>query len=450
MSLRSGTQKYGDVPKDEWVVITSPEGHGDFNRNLYLEKILPEKVESNKRQYDHDFKGGLNPIEWYTLPSWWGIVQTECGQHDCPYPYPHSSCERTCIGKPFTTGYQQQNYTKQEALEFCEIVIKINNAKNEWDSYRCNNYPRSPVYCTYIRDSGALVKFAEVLKNEMRDEGLNILPILEDFAGGIPYASAEEDPSIYQSDEVVTVTPGALTWYYVKKPSGVCERLNVSQNFVDRMTSQGWIFSLTDICKTGVKCPARVRIINNETNQASGDGVFNCDTIEQYTEDPRYRVEYYDGVTTTPTTTTTTIPTTTTTTTPTTVHVTPPEETRCYMVHGQKVQLTQQAVDYYRNIDVTVTPCNGITSPPPPSPPPPPPPPPEPEKLTWYYVKKPSGICERLNVSQNFVDRMTSQGWIFSLTDICVTSPPPPEPEPGEINWIPEPFFSFINNVFRR
>ena len=176
MSLRSGTEKYGgngvisDPIKDEWVTINT--GDGDYDRNLYLEKILPEKVASNTRQYGQAFKGGLIPIEWYTLPSWWGIVQTECGQHDCPYPYPHSSCERTCIGEPFTTGYQQQNYTKQEALEFCEIVIKINDAKNEWDSYRCNNYPRSPVYCTYIRDSGALVKFAEVLKNEMKNEGL--------------------------------------------------------------------------------------------------------------------------------------------------------------------------------------------------------------------------------------------------------------------------------------
>ena len=51
--------------------------------------------------------------------------------------------------------------------------------------------------------------------------------------------------------------------------------------------------------------------------------------------------------------------------------------------------------------------------------------------LTWYYVKKPSGICERLNVSQNFVDKMTQQGWIFSLTDICPTTEDilPPEEE---------------------
>jgi len=84
--------------------------------------------------------------------------------------------------------------------------------------------------------------------------------------------------------------------------------------------------------------------------------------------------------------------------------------------------------------------------------------------LTWYYVKKPSGICERLNVSEKFVNQMTSQGWIFSLTDICPEPttdhiPPPEEPElevvvtptePKEVNWIPEPFFSIINNVFRR
>jgi len=32
-------------------------------------------------------------------------------------------------------------------------------------------------------------------------------------------------------------------------------------------------------------------------------------------------------------------------------------ETKCYMVHGQEVELTQQAVDYYTNLGVTVTQC---------------------------------------------------------------------------------------------
>jgi hypothetical protein len=54
---------------------------------------------------------------------------------------------------------------------------------------------------------------------------------------------------------------------------------------------------------------------------------------------------------------------------------------------------------------------------------PPPSSPSPPSNLTWYYVKKPSGICERLNVSQNFVDRMTPRGWKFSLTDICKETP---------------------------
>ena len=30
---------------------------------------------------------------------------------------------------------------------------------------------------------------------------------------------------------------------------------------------------------------------------------------------------------------------------------------KCYIVHGQKMPLTEQAVDYYRNIGVTVTKC---------------------------------------------------------------------------------------------
>jgi len=101
-------------------------------------------------------------------------------------------------------------------------------------------------------------------------------------------------------EEPVVVTPGVLTWYYVKKPSGICERLNVSQNFVNQMTSQGWIFSLTDICAT-----------------------------EPEPEEPE------------------------------TVDVIPPgvAETSCYMVHGQKLELTEQAVGYYINAGVTVTPC---------------------------------------------------------------------------------------------
>ena len=92
----------------------------------------------------------------------------------------------------------------------------------------------------------------------------------------------------------------------------------------------------------------------------------------------------------------------------TTDHVQPPYDPesyqhiggeKCYMVHGQKMPLTQQAVDYYRNIGVSVTPCEDLGHGDPPFPP---------------------------------------------------TTPTPTPTEPSQVNWIPEPFFSFINNVFKR
>ena len=45
------------------------------------------------------------------------------------------------------------------------------------------------------------------------------------------------------------VNAGETSWYYVKTPSGRCERMKVSQKFVDVQTPRGWKFSLTDICK---------------------------------------------------------------------------------------------------------------------------------------------------------------------------------------------------------
>ena len=379
------------------------------------EKALAEKVAFNQIEYNKDFKGGLNPTQWRELPSWWQITQTDCGQHDCPYPYPHTSCARTCIGEPYAQGYQQQGWNRQEALEFCRLVIKINKDKQAWDDYRCSVIGDS-YYCRSW-DTGGFSEYAKQLEREINTNA----PIHPNLISEFPkYYPDEEntmvmDPSILQSGESVTVTPGVLTWYYVKKPSGICERLNVSQNFVDRMSSKGWIFSLTDICKTDVKCPARVRIINNETNQASGDGFFDCATIERYEENPRYRVEYYDEVTPTPTLTPTP--------TPTTSDVIPPTvaQTRCYMVYGRKMELTEQAVGYYINQGVSVTPCEAITDE---IPPPSQLPPIEEEPVTTDHVTPPD----------------------MSVEVPMVTVTPT---EPSQVNWIPEPFFSFINNVFR-
>ena len=182
---------------------------------------------------------------------------------------------------------------------------------------------------------------------------LSLAQLVMDY---FPLQEASAEP------EFKVVTPGKLTWYYVKKPSGVCERLNVSQNFVDRMTAQGWIFSLTDICATP---------------------------------------------------------------TSTTIHVSPPEETRCYMVHGKKLELSQQAVGYYINLGVTVTPCEAITD----------------------EIPPPSQIppIEEQPVTTDHVDPPFPQDMPVDDEPITVTPT-----EPGQVNWIPEPFFSFINNVFRR
>jgi hypothetical protein len=112
-------------------------------------------------------------------------------------------------------------------------------------------------------------------------------------------------------EEPVVVTPGELTWYFVQRPSGICERMNVSQNFVDTMSAKGWVFSLTDICAT-----------------------------EPEPEEPKTDIIDPPGV----------------------------AETSCYMVHGQKLELTEQAVGYYINAGVTVTPCEAVEPEPTPTP----------------------------------------------------------------------------------
>ena len=163
-----------------------------------------------------------------------------------------------------------------------------------------------------------------------------------------------------------------------------------------------------------IKCPARVQIVSNITNVVAGEGEFNCATIERYEADPDYRIVYtQNGF----------IPTQEPEPTPepTTVHVSPPEETRCYMVHGQELELTEQAVGYYINLGVTVTPCGAITD----EVPPPSILPTEEPPITTVHIPPPE----------------------MPVEEPMITVTPT---EPGQVNWIPEPFFSFINNVFRR
>ena len=56
------------------------------------------------------------------------------------------------------------------------------------------------------------------------------------------------------------------------------------------------------------------------------------------------------------------------------------------------------------------------------------------ESATWYYVKKPSGVCVRTRLTPSSVIKAQSLGWILSLTDICAQEPTPtPTPTPVTI-----------------
>jgi hypothetical protein len=63
------------------------------------------------------------------------------------------------------------------------------------------------------------------------------------------------------------------------------------------------------------------------------------------------------------------------------------------MVHGQLHELTQQAVDYYRNIGVTVTPCEDLDHGDPPDPPEFPPEPEPTGTVTPTPTPTPTGLA---------------------------------------------------------
>ena len=122
-------------------------------------------------------------------------------------------------------------------------------------------------------------------------------------------------------------------------------------------------------------CPTFCKITYIPGNIVSYEGNCSCATMERYDRDPDYRVEVItkqikpeqEVIPEEPTTVEVEPPTLEPEPEeePATVEVKPPGvvETSCYLVHGQTHQLTQQAVDYYRNIGVTVTPCEAVEEP---------------------------------------------------------------------------------------
>ena len=136
---------------DEWIT------EAGYTRNLAIEQKL-EGDYATIQQYNQDFKGGLNPTTIRELPSWWRIIQHE-------------------FGAPYADGYQQQHWTKEQAIEFCNLVVKIATIKKDLNEYRCNNYPRDPAYCSYISgNSSTIGQFLEYGKQLEKEINTNKAP----------------------------------------------------------------------------------------------------------------------------------------------------------------------------------------------------------------------------------------------------------------------------------
>jgi len=110
--------------------------------------------------------------------------------------------------------------------------------------------------------------------------------------------------------------------------------------------------------------------------------------------------------------------------------------TSCYMVHGQKLELSQDAVDYYKSIGVSVTPCYvepSITEPEP-EPPITKPPITEPETVPIQEppimpTQNPGESCEE------YRGRLQSLGWYVEWQSDCPPHTPITTPGiPGKFN----------------
>ena len=186
-----------------------------------------------------------------------------------------------------------------------------------------------------------------------------------------------------------------------------------------------------------VKCPANVQIVSNVTNVVAGEGEFNCATIERYTEDPDYRIVYMEnGLDPTPEPEPIAIP---------------------YLVSANvKISFTSNIGGFSSSIPINdISELQILSN----------------ESNEWRYTLIGSSTNQPLMTLSGLINQINNL--LSSVVIIPPIEPPVEEPpvttdhipppdmpveeppmvtatEPGQINWIPEPFFSFINNVFRR
>jgi len=191
MSLRSGTQKYG-TSTDEFVMIDG------YNRNLVLEKRLQQELEQVNNEVSA--LGEFNPNSGYALPSWWETVSDPGG---------------------YGWGFD----THQKALDYLKLSKRFHEAKiNSWE-YACKNYPRDTVFCQHASQYqgilGRINTLISIIESRISVTSFDI----------IPQVFAEEDPSVLQSDERITlpsiyggqyvpgVEPKPITTPIVEEPS---------------------------------------------------------------------------------------------------------------------------------------------------------------------------------------------------------------------------------------
>jgi len=161
MSLRSGTQKYGDNIQDVWI------NDGGYNRNLALEAKLAQDL-IDVKQYDKEWKSGLNP-ERLKLPSWWDSNPKATG----------------------LKGWEQDGFTDQEAINYLEEGIKILTAKVNDANYRCNNYPRDTYYCQNSSQFGGEIGNSSRMIKDIKE----VMTVTQQIEI-LPQVFAEEDPSV--------------------------------------------------------------------------------------------------------------------------------------------------------------------------------------------------------------------------------------------------------------
>ena len=181
MSLRSGTQKYGNDIQDVWVTESG------YTRNFALEAKLAQDL-IDVKQYDKEWKSGLNP-ERLKLPSWWDSNPKATGRK----------------------GWEQDGFTDQEAINYLEDGIKILTAKVNDANYRCNNYPRDTYYCQNSSQFGGEIGDSSRMIKDIKE----VMTVTQQIEI-LPQVFAQEDPSVnsglngnYQESQVVNYPQSA-------------------------------------------------------------------------------------------------------------------------------------------------------------------------------------------------------------------------------------------------